>query len=318
MRIIIQITFLICAVYGIGNSAENRASQLVIGVEFDAKIFYPKNKSKNIVILYLGGSEGGLPNSENGSELAQNGFPTLALGYFKTKQTPENLDLIPLEYFDKVFVWLATRPELRGKKIAVVGASKGGELALLLASKNPQICAVVAFSPISVVFQGMPKDYWPPRSSWSYKGVPVPFVPYDSNYYFGHSEEIHKGILVGYYQESMKNQDAVKKAEIEVEKINGPILLFSGNQDTIWPSTEMCKMISRRLKKKQFKHKIEHVKYENAGHTLSEFYLLGGTKEGNRHARIDSTRRMLEFLNSLSVTQDVRNPRSLTDKPAEN
>ncbi len=73
----------------------------------------------------------------------------------------------------------------------------------------------------------------------------------------------------------------------------------------MWPSTEMCEMISPRLKDRDFKHKYEHIKYDKAGHTLNEYSMMGGTKEGNKKAGIESTRRMLEFLDELSVEKDA-------------
>jgi hypothetical protein len=34
---------------------------------------------------------------------------------------------------------------------------------------------------------------------------------------------------------------------------------------------------------------------------MTEYYPMGGTKEGNRNARIDSTEKMLTFLDKLST-----------------
>ena len=304
MRVILPTVLLVCSIVTIAASAEKEAPEPVEGVKFDAEFFSPQGESKDVVVLVLGGSEGGIPDG-HAQILPKEGFPTLALGYFKTRQTPEYLDMIPLEYFDEVIKWLEAKPELRDKKIVVLGGSRGGELALLLASRKQQISGVAAFVPSHVVFQGLPKVFWPPRSSWSEKGKPVPFVSCDSKYYFAHSKEVHAGKLRGLFQESLKNHEAVRKAEIEVEKINGPVLLFSGTQDTMWPSSEMCDMIVRRLENKQFKYKFEHVKYDNAGHTLDERFMKGGTKEGNKRARMDSTRRMLDFLNELSAEPDA-------------
>ena len=296
MRATLFTTLFALSVVTLATTSETKTSNLVKGVKFDAVFYIPQGKSKNLAILVLGGSEGGIPR-RRAQMLVKEGFPTLALGYFKTKQTPEYLDMIPLEYFDEPIKWFEAKPEVRGKKIVVIGGSKGGELALLLASRKPQLRGVVAFVPSSVVFQGIPKVFWPPKSSWTYKGKPLPFVPYD------YSKGFDPKNLLGLYQQSLKQQEAVKKAEIQVEKINGPVLLLSGTEDKMWPSVEMCEMICHRLRKKGFKHKYEHVKYDKAGHTLNEYFMMGGTKEGNKKARIDSTRRMLEFLNELSAEQ---------------
>ena len=300
MSIILISIFFAISVVTIASAVEKEPTNFVEGVKFDAEFYAPQDEAKNSAALVLGGSEGGIP-SRQAQILAKAGFPALALGYFKTSHTPEYLDMIPLEYFDEAIKWLETNPDTQGRKLVVVGSSKGGELALLLASRNTQIRGVVAFVPGSVVFQGIPKVFWPPQSSWSYKGKPLSFVPYDFN------QEAEQRNPFEIYRRSLKQQDAVKQAEIPVERINGPILLFSGESDAMWPSTEMCAIIIQRLKEKGFRHKYEHIKYENAGHTLTEYFMMGGTEEGNKKARIDSTRRMLEFLTEISDKQMLKN-----------
>lgn len=262
------------------------------GQGFIADFYYTDGAPGEMGVLVLGGSEGGKPEYL-ARPLAARGFPVLALAYFKVPGTPEYLDMIPLEYFDKPIAWLMNHEKTRAGVIAVVGISKGAELALLLASKKAEIRGVIACSPSSVVFQGITKDFFSPRSSWSYGGKPIPFVPYDQ------SKEFNPNDVLGIYSRSLMQQAEVKKAAIKAERINCPILLFSGEDDKMWPSTQMGDMICERLKEEGFAHKYDHVKYKNAGHTLSEFYMIGGTPQGNKAARMDSTARMMEFLKTL-------------------
>jgi hypothetical protein len=65
----------------------------------------------------------------------------------------------------------------------------------------------------------------------------------------------------------------------------------------------MSEMIMRTLRDEAFSYPCEHIPYDNAGHTMTEYYMMGGTEEGNRKARIDSTDKMLLFLNKLSAEQ---------------
>ena len=102
------------------------------------------------------------------------------------------------------------------------------------------------------------------------------------------------------YEQTLTQTDAVEKATIPIEKVNGPVLLLSGVDDTMWPSSEMAEAIIDRNNEKGSKIEIKHVKYEDAGHTLNEFFMMGGTKEGNRKARLDSTRRISEFLSKIN------------------
>lgn len=265
-----------------------------MGVSFDGEFYPPLGSPKKLGVLVLGGSDGGIPD-RRASLIAENGFPALALAYFKTERTPEYLDNIPLEYFDQPIEWLKKSEYTQGSGIVVVGESKGAELALLLASRKPDISGVVAFVPSAVVFQGIPKEFWPPRSSWSYMGEEIPFVPYDI------SDLPDPGNVLSIYRNSLKQQEAVKRATIPVNKIRGPILLFSATDDGMWPSVEMSAMIMHTLKDQEFGYTCEHITYDHAGHTMTEYYMLGGTEEGNRKARIDSADRMLSFLNQLSA-----------------
>ena len=245
--------------------------------------------TKPVGVVVLGGSEGGKAVRQ-AKAFADEGYPVLSLAYFKEPGTPDYLDEIPLEYFDKPIEWFAARPSMRGKKIVLVGGSKGAELALLLASRKTAIAGVIAISPSSVVFQGIPQVFWPPRSSWSYKGEQLPFVAYDA------SQGVDPANLRPLYELSLSHTEKVANAFIPVEKINGPILLLSGDDDGMWPASDMAEAMVDRLKANKFPHAFEHVKYENAGHTLNEFFMIGGTREGNKKARVDSGRTVLTFL----------------------
>lgn len=259
----------------------------------DSKYYPAKGNSKNIVLILLGGSEGGLPNYYDIEKLTGLGYPCFILGYFGTKNTPGSLEMIPIEYFEKELKVLQTRPELNGKKIVVWGGSKGGELALLLASKYKQIKGVIAAVPSSVVFQGLGGNL---VSSWSENGMSIPFVPFAP---FDYSKIVNSQ-YVEVYRFSLEQAESVSKATIKVENINGPILLLAGKEDTMWPSDQMCRMIIKRLDENKFTHWYKLFSYENAGHTLNDGYMMGGTIEGNKNAKIDAQQRILDFLERLS------------------
>jgi dienelactone hydrolase len=250
-------------------------------------------------IMLLGGSSGGRPGSGLAEFFAENGYPVLAVAYFKDKGLPDSLQMIPLEYFDKAITWIQRNKKIPPGGIIVVGESKGAELALVLASRKPQIKGVIALAPSSVVWEGMSKESKPPPSpcsSWSLNGKPVPFVPYDfsQGYAAGDSLAICK-----FFRQALTQKEAVEKATIKAEQIHGPVLLASGHDDIIWPAEEMADAICSRLKKKGFKYKCEHLKYKDAGHSFNEHHMLGGTLEGNKKARIDLPERMLVFLKTF-------------------
>lgn len=263
----------------------------------DSKYYAPTDEMKNIAIIFLGGSGGKMPRY-NYRNFTEKGYPSLALGYFNTKNTPQELEMIPLEYFKKAIDEFKNNPDVVGKKIVVFGTSKGGELVLLLGATFSEIDGVIANVPSSVVFQGISYSFSIPKSSWSYKGRSVPFVPY-AKFDF---TKIKNNNYLEMYNLSLQKNKAVKKASIKVENINGPLLLLSGEEDIMWPATKMCNDIIDRLKDKDFKYSYEHYSYKSAGHT---FYFgntlsYGGTSQGNHEARQDSTYRVFNFLEELS------------------
>src|SRR6202035_4870934 len=84
------------------------------------------------------------------------------------------LSAIPLEYFGFALEWMTQRPEILSDRIAVVGTSRGGELALQLGSMYPQIKAVVAYVPANVRYPGCLCDLRIP--AWTWQGQPLAFV----------------------------------------------------------------------------------------------------------------------------------------------
>jgi pimeloyl-ACP methyl ester carboxylesterase len=228
---------------------------------------YQINGARRRVILCLGGSEGGLPfasHEDRLQPLLDLGHPVLCLAYFGVEGLPPSLEKIPLEYFERAFDWLSRQPDIINE-YAIVGGSKGGELALLLASRYPQVKAVVASVPSHVVWQGIPNGF--PKSalgsSWSYAGKDLPFVPLQF------SLALMMGVMTfrfrKAYEQSLRNQKRVAQASIPVEKIGAPVLLISGREDTMWPSTPMCEEIVNRLTANRFPFPYQHVVLES-GH----------------------------------------------------
>jgi hypothetical protein len=96
----------------------------ITGQGFVADFYNSEGSQNKVVILLLGGSDGGKPDHLV-TPLLDLGYPVMALAYFKTGELPEYLDMIPLEYFDKPIAWLQNNEKIRKAKIVIVGESKG-------------------------------------------------------------------------------------------------------------------------------------------------------------------------------------------------
>lgn len=255
--------------------------------------------NKNVAIIYLGGSEGGIPDYKfNRKTLPALGYPTLGVGYFRTLNTPDELANLPLEYWEQVFEHFCNRPEIKGKKIVLDGISRGAELAILLGSKFDEVDGVIATAPSSVVWQGLTENDTV-VSSYTYQGKQIPFLPFYHPYDYStvKNGEYMTAQLLAFTQKS-----AVENATIKVENINGPILLFSGEADHMWPATFMGELIIQRLRANNFPYEYHHYHYKNASHGL--YYNdkdPRGTPEANHAANEEFKVKYLEFLEKLNT-----------------
>jgi dienelactone hydrolase len=266
------------------------------------RLFEPEGQGRRPGLLVLSGSEGGI-NELEAALLASHGYVAFALAYFKADGLPQQLAVIPLEYLKKGVDWLAARDSVDGKRLGVVGGSKGGELALLLASHFPQLKAVVARVPSHVVWFDLGSFN---KSAWSVAGKELPFVPQPAGamkVFF--KSPVH---LVDLYRPALDAKERAEKARIPVENIQGAVLLISGTDDQMWPSAYMADQVVARLRESKHPFPVQHLKYEGAGHAIPPAFVpgqpflgnsqfaLGGTAAANARAFADSGPRVLRFL----------------------
>ena len=132
-------------------------------------------------VVALGGSDGGIPDYFL-ELLVPAGFACLALAYFDAPDTQRSLIEVPLERIERGLRYVRAHPRVTARKcVTIIGSSKGGELALLTAATFPDLTgSVVVYTPSAVVWAGLDftQPFGPPRSSWSHRGRPLPFVPF--------------------------------------------------------------------------------------------------------------------------------------------
>jgi uncharacterized protein len=274
-----------------------------------ANYFAPTGSGPHPAILLLGGSEGSLRETRNvfARALVAQGYAVLYSSYYMTRESNRSLNLVPLETFDRALAYMAARPEIDRSRIAVIGHSKGGEAALLVASRHPEIRAVVAAMPSDVVWQGFDfnaTDMSQFSSSWSLGGHPLPFMPY---YSLAFHEWFSENALIRMYTQSRAQSDRYPNSQIDVGAIRGRILLICGGDDLIWPSCDMARAIQTRAKREQNPEPIL-LAYPKAGHwafgPISQLHrtdkrwlgTMGGTAQSDMAARRDQWPRLLSFL----------------------
>jgi len=235
-------------------------------------LYYPAEGGPFPGVIILGGSEGRLFEGW-AQAFAANGFAALSLAWFGYQSLPEELVEIPLEYFDRAADWMKAQPKVKVGGLGLMGGSKGGEAALLAASRNSAFRAVVAMTPAAHMWEGHTLRFFSPDykpvSSWSLGGRPLPFISFKVS--AQDKEKEMKGELasfVFFFSDALAQAGpaTIEKAVIPVEKIAGPILLISGTDDQIWPSGDFCAAIVTRLKEARFPYEVKHLSIEKGGH----------------------------------------------------
>jgi dienelactone hydrolase len=280
-------------------------------------------KGPSAAVLAFGGSEGGSSFGEiYGSYLASLGYPSLGVAYFGTGALPKDLDAVPLEHLETALKWLAKQKEVDPKRIVVLGYSRGGELALMLGARFPQLVRGV----IAVVPSGV---RWPSvndvdKAAWTFGGKALPFIKWDATAKPA-AEKLLDG-TIGYrttpeFSQSLKATDPTNLAAstIEVERTSGPILMLAGADDGVWPSCDLAKIAMDRLTAKGHAkaHGDSSICHEHSGHRFglpgrptTDLYTMmgggkvtvrGGTPAGMSRAARDADDRIRAFLRDLPV-----------------
>lgn len=233
--------------------------------------------------------------------LATHGYATLTLQYFGAPGLPETLDDIPLEYFDRAVEWLSRLDAVREDRIGFVGISRGVEAALLTAANVDGETAVVGYGGSGIVSYGLAElggsgdgqfveaAGW--EAAWTRDGEPIASA---------------KTVQQAVRNAAVEDPEELGTAGIPVEDIGGPVVLYAGRDDQVWPALSYSLYASRRLKHFDFSHPYATIAYEGAGHAFFSPYgmyeapsgmdHLGGTPEANARAAADSWVRTLDYL----------------------
>ncbi|MFO0612297.1 MAG: acyl-CoA thioesterase/bile acid-CoA:amino acid N-acyltransferase family protein [Polyangiaceae bacterium] len=263
--------------------------------------------AKRPAILVFGGSEGGTSTGRFFAYyLAQLGYVAFGVGYFGADGLPAELDSVPLEILKSDLDLLASQPDVDATKIAVMGGSRGGELALLLGAHYPELVrAVVAQIPSGYVWGSVANVDAP---AWTLGGAPLPQVPYSGALpveYTENGKTYYNGRNVFLEDIAAATPAELEAARIPIESAMGPVLLLGGEDDQLWPSCVLADVAYDKLVASGHAAKFadENHCYPGAGHFISFppgsstlgsdsyysadfhlYFVVGGTPEANAKA----------------------------------
>lgn len=246
------------------------------------EIWLPDEVGTHPGVVLLGGSEGGYPPRIPAGVLAARGYAVLAPAYFGQEGLPPTLERIDLSYFDRAIDRFRSHPNVRPEPIGVVGFSRGAELGLELAARDPTITTAIAYAPSHVRFHGVPDGFRAPEPAWVENGRPRPSVPLSVSLrfpirLFGSLLRRSPFPLAPLYRRAIEDASTatIEAARIDVDSIDGPVLLVSGGDDRLWPADEFARELT------EGRDHIEHRRFPGAGHAIGVPYRpLGGSTVG--------------------------------------
>ena len=236
----------------------------------DTKLFLGNGEQQPLIVAF-GGSQGGNTWAEEywsdiRSKFIDQRYAVLAIGYFKSENTPEVLDRISLDAIHDTIMGISNHPKINRDKIALLGSSRGAELVLNLASRYEDFDAVVALVPSCVTFPSL--TLTSNTSAWTFKDEEVDFVTMPLTAL----GPALRGETVKVIEIALANEDEFKDAIIPVEHINGSVLLLSAKDDATWPSKYMSDVILNKLTDHGFKYHFEHFSFDGGHHDTKKHF----------------------------------------------
>ncbi|WP_078875478.1 acyl-CoA thioesterase/BAAT N-terminal domain-containing protein [Streptomyces sp. NRRL F-5053] len=215
-------------------------------------------------VLVFGGSEGGNAGTYTAALLAAHGHPAMSLCYFRCgpdSGRPDAIDGIDLDYFTRAARLLAKQPGADPRKLAVMGNSRGSEIAQLLGQRRPSaVRDVIAYAPSSKVIGPYPTG----THAWSDHGRPVP------------------------------------TGTIPLNRVRGEVFTVAGGNDRMWGSADSASsMASRGAQRRVYPDAGHHVNWFPYGQPAQETGRDGNrvrTSVADQRARADSWPRILKLL----------------------
>jgi hypothetical protein len=212
-----------------------------------AGTWFEPGLASDVGAVVLGGSSGAV-TTERARLLADQGLHVAALRWFGGVGQSPGICEVPIETFAHAIDQLVAAG---CQRIVVLGTSKGAEAALVTASVDPRVNLVVALSPSSVVWAnvgpGADGFEWPLRSSFSWRGAPLPFVPHEAEALLSVGRLPPVSYLQLFERSLDRFPEEVHRAAIPIAQTRADVILAAGGDDQLWPSLRFAHDLANRL-----------------------------------------------------------------------
>ncbi|WP_255565269.1 acyl-CoA thioester hydrolase/BAAT C-terminal domain-containing protein [Saliphagus sp. LR7] len=267
--------------------------------------FEPEVAGPHPGVLVLHGS-GGRPMETTAALLASHGFAAFSLQYLEVLDLPDRPIGVPVSYVHRAADWFRDRDAIAGDGLGIYGASMGGQLALLFATLDEEIDAVVSDAGANLVFSSGE------TAPWTVDGEPHPRIdireePAETWDRYVDGAPVKREMWIQMLEAASTDQR--RAATIPIEETEAALLFLSGSDDAIWPAPTFGNMALARLDALQYDRKYDHLVYHDAGHCIGYPYrpttwrpideglVNGGDPAAHADAQTAAWPRVLGFLN---------------------
>ena len=240
-----------------------------------AGAFYQGDIYPGTCVIYAGrAGEDKKASLQAASFIREAGFNTLVLGWMGWEGTPSRMEKVPVDYVREAIRWLK---EDRGiSRIIMAGAAEGAVYTLLAAVYNKEIGAVCAVTPLDYVASA-PSAGKRIEAVFTWQGKRISFVQHARAYFTPY--ELLRGALqdpdygMGRLLRYANDQTRVRLvARIQVEKMQGDLLMIVPSYDDVWASEEAAVRIGKRLERMKYPYRVETAVLEGASHIMGGSY----------------------------------------------
>src|SRR5262249_39596366 len=146
---------------------------------------------------------------------------------------PSSLVGIDVEVVERAVAWLLRRDDVLDQPVAVLGMSRGSELALYAGVLLDGVGPVVGLVPSGVGWPGLDASGPVDAAAWRFRGRDLPFAVLPRPEVDIAPAPTEPIALRPMFEAALDHWDAVSAAEIPVEQVHGPVLLVSGEADAL-------------------------------------------------------------------------------------
>lgn len=244
-------------------------------------LFLPRHKTTCSGIIMIPGAGGMITLESTAALLASKGYAVLIVGYYRDKNLADELYELPLERFRDAILWFKSHSRIHSDHVIAMGYSKGAEGLLATLAYFPDISlkGVVLHAPTHVIWQGMGRGKPRHESSWSLFKEPLSFLAYraDCLRFTILKKKVFALLFpkmspafscLASYKKALRSKRREEEARIPAAQIKTPILLISGENDCLWPSSTMAEKIMNELKAAHFLYQSKHLRLPGMGHVI--------------------------------------------------